>query len=75
MKMYAKRLNHTLLNNAHLCKQIQVLSSQNKELSITRNSLLQKKISLENEINSIENANFQLTAKHLMSNKRTRIIE
>lgn len=75
MKMYAKRLNRTLLTNARLRKQIRILSSQNKELSVTRNSLLLEKIRLENERNSIKNANVQLTAMLQTGNKKLRILE
>lgn len=75
IKMYAKRLNRILLVNARLRKRIEVLSSQNKELSVTRNGLLLEKLKLENERNSIKNANIQLTAMLHTGNKKLRILE
>uniref|UniRef100_A0A2S2Q3F1 Shugoshin C-terminal domain-containing protein n=1 Tax=Sipha flava TaxID=143950 RepID=A0A2S2Q3F1_9HEMI len=72
---YVKKLNRSIAINAKLRNRIEELSSQNKELSITRNSLLLVKLSLENENNSLKNANIQQTAMHRAISKKHELIE
>lgn len=57
-----QKYNHILKKNAQLQKQIKLLSIQNKELSVTRNSILQQKMELQNENASLNNSYVQLLA-------------
>lgn len=73
--IYAKRLNRSLMINALLRKRNALLSLQNIELSTTVNSLLQKKLSLENENNSVKNSNKVQTATNFTISKKLGVLE
>lgn len=70
-----KKLNQYLKINAHQRKRIEQLSSQNKELSTTRNNLLLYKLKLENENRSLKNSNVQLLAMHHSIQKKLNAAE
>jgi len=71
----AKRLNRCLVMNVQMKKKIVLLSSQNKELTASKNSLLLQKLNLENENRSIKNLNIQLSAMHRAVSKKLNTLE
>lgn len=73
--IYAKKLNRSLMINALLRKRNALLSLQNIELSTTVNSLLQKKLSLENENNSVKNSNKVQAAANFTISKKLGVLE
>jgi len=74
-KYTTKKINSYLAINAKLRKQIALLSNQNKDLSITRNSLLEHKLELEKENNSIKNSNIQIMTMYHNVCKKLTLIE
>jgi len=73
--IYIKKLNSCLAMNAQMKEKITLLSSQNKELSATRNNLLLQKLQLESEIHSIKNANMQLSSINLTIKNKLSMLE
>lgn len=72
--IFTKQLDQMLRINTRLRKRVAQLSTQNKELSSTRNNLLLQKLTLENEINSVKNSNVTLSSLcHTTSKKVTEL--
>lgn len=70
-----KKLHRSSITINQLRKKIAHLTSQNKELSTTRNNVLLHKLSLENEINTVKNTNVQLTAMHRTVSSKLGVLE